>query len=236
MQQTPFTCYTSVGDKRCCVYCHKNCCIKYGKSAEGKQRYRCKECNKSFIRDYSYQACHHAVSGWIVKLLKEGSGIRSIARLLQISITTVLRRILKISKQIRKPAICLNQEYEIDELRTFYKNKGRLLWIVYALQRNTGKIVDFAVGSRTIKTLQKVTTTVLLSSARKVYTDKLPVYSYLLPRSIHCSKAYSINHIERNNLTLRTHLKRLGRKTICFSKSIVMLEACIKIYFWFSFL
>ncbi|HMW09684.1 MAG TPA: transposase, partial [Bacteroidia bacterium] len=31
---------------------------------------------------------------------------------------------------------------------------------------------------------------------------------------------------------LRTHLKRLNRRTICFTRSAIMLFACLKIYFW----
>ncbi|WP_255539589.1 IS1 family transposase [Flavobacterium sp. CLA17] len=38
--------------------------------------------------------------------------------------------------------------------------------------------------------------------------------------------------MERKNLTLRTHLKRLNRRTICFSKSLVVFTAVLKIYFW----
>ncbi|MNG19884.1 IS1 transposase [compost metagenome] len=33
--------------------------------------------------------------------------------------------------------------------------------------------------------------------------------------------------IERNNLTLRTRIKRLARKTICFSRSIELYEKVI---------
>jgi hypothetical protein len=46
------------------------------------------------------------------------------------------------------------------------------------------------------------------------------------------SKFRNTNHIERKNLSLRTHLKRLNRRTICFSKSLVILSACLRIYFW----
>nr|WP_317192641.1 IS1 family transposase [Flavobacterium geliluteum] len=38
--------------------------------------------------------------------------------------------------------------------------------------------------------------------------------------------------MDRKNLTLRTHLKRLNRRTICFSKSLVIFMAVLKIYFW----
>jgi len=128
--------------------------------------------------------------------------------------------------------MALSKSYEIDELRTFYKSKTRLLWIVYALRRDTKQIADFAVGSRTIRTLKKVIDTVLLSGAERIYTDRLHLYNYIIPANIHTSKCYSTNHIERKNLSLRTHLKRLNRRSICFSKSIVMLTACLKIYFW----
>ncbi|WP_090469263.1 IS1 family transposase [Mucilaginibacter sp. OK268] len=37
--------------------------------------------------------------------------------------------------------------------------------------------------------------------------------------------------MERKNLNLHTYLNRLNRRTIRFSKSISMLEACLKIFF-----
>jgi insertion element IS1 protein InsB len=92
--------------------------------------------------------------------------------------------------------------------------------------------VDLKVGKRNKKTLSRVTDTLLLSEAIKIYTDRLNLYEYLIPEELHTRSKYKINYIERKNLSVRTHLKRLARKTICFSKSIVMLEACLKIYFW----
>ncbi|WP_262497378.1 MULTISPECIES: IS1 family transposase [Chryseobacterium] len=49
---------------------------------------------------------------------------------------------------------------------------------------------------------------------------------------MHQTKRFGTNAIERKNLSIRTHLKRLNRKTICFNKSIVMLTSILKIYFW----
>lgn len=230
MQQNNTTCYRCVGEILC-PYCSYNC-IKHGKTAIGKIRYFCKGCKRTHINNYTYKAYLISTNKWISSLTKEGCGIRSIARLLQISNTTVIKRILSIARLISKPLMALNKTYEIDELRTFYKSKTRLLWIVYALRRDTKQIADFAVGTRTIKTLKKVIDTVLLSGAANICTDKLNLYSYIIPPNIHTSKCYSTNHIERKNLSLRTHLKRLGRRSICFSKSIVMLAACLKIYFW----
>ena len=51
-------------------------------------------------------------------------------------------------------------------------------------------------------------------------------------KSIHKVFKHCTNKIERNNLTLRTHMKRLNRKTICYSIANLMLEACLRIYIW----
>ena len=65
-----------------------------------------------------------------------------------------------------------------------------------------------------------------------IFTDKLKNYGYLIDEKQHSVKRFGSNHIERKNLTLRTHLKRLNRRTICYSKSLVVLIVILKIYFW----
>lgn len=151
---------------------------------------------------------------------------------MNISPVTVLKRILKIADQIEKPKIAFGRIYEADELRTYVKCKDNEQWVIYALDRSSRKVVDFRVGRRTKVNIAMVTETLLQSGAHRIYTDGLPVYQRLIPGDIHVVKAYNINHIERNNLSLRTHLKRLSRKTICYSKCAAVLTACLKIYFW----
>nr|WP_300354724.1 IS1 family transposase [Chryseobacterium sp.] len=65
-----------------------------------------------------------------------------------------------------------------------------------------------------------------------MHTDKLRHYQYLIPKDIHHTKKFGTNCIERKNLNIRTHLKRLNRRTICFSKSILILTSILKLYFW----
>lgn len=207
--------------------------VRSGKSKCGAQRYRCKGCGKSFQKAYQYKACLAVTSGLIVTLTKEGCGIRSIARLLQISAVTVIRRIRVISKTIsRRFPILKGKEYELDEMRTFIRSKTQLYWIVYAMRKDTKEVVDFRVGKRTSRTLRNVVNTLLLSEAKRIFTDGYRLYRNLIPSSVHSRQNHSTNHIERKNLSLRTHLKRLGRRTICFSKCPSMLDACLRIYFW----
>jgi insertion element IS1 protein InsB len=211
MQQSVLTCSNRVGGGLQCQL-YNGFYIKHGKTGAGKQRYKCKGCSKTCIDSYSNKACITSNIS-ITALLVEGCGIRSIARLLCISNTTVLKHILLIAKNMSKPAISVNKAYEVT----------RLLWIAYAVQIDTRRIADFAIGSRTKATLQNVISTLCLRGASKIYTDNLHLYSLIIPSHIHCSKQYNINHIERKNLSLRTHLKRLSGRTICFSKSMICL-------------
>lgn len=207
---------------------------KNGKSKNSSQRYRCKGCKRYWQASYCYKACEKHTNENIVVLKKESCGVRSISRILKISMTTVISRIKKIAKVTTRPfPIVHGKEYEVDEMRTYIGNKNRLYWVVYALRRDTKEVIDFKVGKRNSKTFQRVIDTVQLSEPKKVHTDKLSLYKNLLPTELHSTKQYNINHIERKNLSIRTHLKRLARKTICFSRSKEMLEACLKIYFWY---
>lgn len=223
-------CFKVVDNNIQCILCAGKC-VKNGKTKQATQRYKCKLCGKTFMNAYINKA-YEISNKSITSLLKEGCGIRSIARLLHISCTTVLKRILSIAKAIEKPIILFNKSYEVDELRTYYKCKTKLLWVVYALQKDTKQVVEFAVGARTKTTLQKVISTLCMSDATIINTDKLNLYGYIIPQAIHATKQYGTNNIERKNLSLRTHLKRLNRRTICFSRSIFLLSACLRIYFW----
>jgi insertion element IS1 protein InsB len=214
-----------------CKYC-TNHCQKSGRQSNHEQRYYCKGCNKYQQVVYRYRAYANNTDERIIMYKKESCGMRGVSRIMEISKNTVKARILKIAGQLKKPAIVKGKEYEMDEMRTYIKNKDNKYWIAYAIRRDTREVVDLKVGKRNKKTLRRVTDTLLLSEAAKIYTDRLNLYEYLIPKELHRKSKYKINHIERKNLSVRTHLKRLARKTICFSKSIVMLEACLKIYFW----
>lgn len=221
-----------VSDGLHCPACKQSSCIiKNGSTKTGKQQYYCKNCSKRFIACYTYNAYQPAVNGSIVKLTKEGLGIRSIARYLRISCTTVLKRILKISVSLSAP-VTISSTYEVDEVHTYIGNKSRAVWIVYALERNTGNVAGFNIGNRSTKTIAVIIDRLALLSAQRIYTDQLSHYRSIVPKSMHKVTPYGTNHIERKNLTLRTHLKRLSRRTICFSRSAAMLIACLKIYFW----
>ncbi|AWM12959.1 IS1 family transposase [Flavobacterium sediminis] len=231
MSKNATSCF-KVSDTINCPKCKEKKVIKNGRTKNNKQQYYCKTCCHRFIENYSYQAYNPNTNQNIIKLTKEGLGIRSIARILKISPTTLLKRIVSIAKSIISPIISKGKTYEVDELCTYIRHKKNYIWLVYALERNSKNVVSFNVGKRTNRTLSQVLETLKLSDAKKIYTDRLKNYSYLIDEKLHSVKRFGTNHIERKNLTLRTHLKRLNRRTICFSKSLLVLVSILKIYFW----
>ncbi|EOU0895854.1 TPA: IS1 family transposase, partial [Escherichia coli] len=52
-------------------------------------------------------------------------------------------------------------------------------------------------------------------------------YTRALPKEKHLTGKIFTQRIERNNLTLRTRIKRLARKTLCFSRSVELHEKVI---------
>lgn len=213
-----------------CKHCSQTC-IKKGKT-NNHQRYKCKLCKKYQRESYTYNS-YQVEDSEMVNLIKEGVGIRGMGRFLHISNTTVLIRIQRIAGKLkRKAPILFGQTYQVDELFTYVGNKNNRICIAYSLNPQTGEVIDLVIGRRNKTNLLKVISTLVLSNAKQIITDKLNIYKELIPKEIHSTKNRGINHIERQNLNLRTHLKRLNRRTICYSKSLTILFAVVKIYFW----
>lgn len=117
-------------------------------------------------------------------------------------------------------------------MRFFIRNKTNLMWLVYAVNKITKEIAGFYLGKRTSKTLTQIIKTLINLKAEKIFTDKLKHYQYLIPKEIYSMVRFETNGVELFNLNIRTRMKRLNRKTICFTKSKVILNSILKIYFW----
>lgn len=215
-----------------CRYCSEERCINKGKRGI-RQRLKCLNCHKYQQDGYSYKLYNQKDDRNIRILNAESVGISSMSRILGYSIGTILRRISYLASLVRKPVYCEhNQVYEVDEMWT-YIGRNRTenhTWITFAINRRTCSVIDISFGSRSSENLGKVIQSVKAQNPRKIITDKLAAYPNLVNPFEHDTRRYANNKIERMNLTLRTHLKRLSRQTICYSKSQKMLEACVLLY------
>jgi transposase-like protein len=73
--------------------------VRHGMTAEGKQRYRCRECRlgrgRTFLLDYAYAGQSSEVKQQIVDMALNASGIRDTARVLHVSPATVIKELKK---------------------------------------------------------------------------------------------------------------------------------------------
>jgi len=103
-------------------------------------------------------------------------------------------------------------------------------WLWHALDHRTGRVLAYVVGSRKAATFLKLRALLMPFDITRYYTDKAGVYRRHLPPAQHTVGKLSMQKIERKHLTLRTRLKRLARKTLCFSRSRVMHDLLIGLY------
>ena len=105
-----------VSDTGSCPFCYSRNIIRNDTTKTKKQQYICKDCHKRFLDYYTYKAYCSNTNSLIIQLTKEGLGIRSIARKLQISATTLFR-IKNIAENILPPVLSFGRAYELDEMR-----------------------------------------------------------------------------------------------------------------------
>lgn len=86
-----------------CRFCGSTNLVKNGHNPEDKQRCLCKDCKRTFQIEYSYNACKEGEKPTILKMSHNGSGIRDIARVLQINTKTVLGELKKNKVRSCKP-------------------------------------------------------------------------------------------------------------------------------------
>jgi insertion element IS1 protein InsB len=161
-----------------CQYC-KGGCIRKG-MRDGIQMFRCKTCARYQRDEYRYKAHEPGTDDRIALYVREGVGIRSTARIMKISPTTVIGRIKKIAAAIKPPPLKEGRHYEMDELCTYAGNKADRTYVAYALDRKSGEVAGLVVGRRTKSNLRKVLDRVVGANAKRITTDGLDLYRYLV--------------------------------------------------------
>jgi len=103
-------------------------------------------------------------------------------------------------------------------------------WLWHAVDHRTGRVIAYVMGPRKDAVFVKLKALLGPLGITHYYTDKAGVYRRHLPPTQHTVGKLWRQKIERKNLTLRTRLKRLTRKTLCFSRSRVMHDLLIGLY------
>ena len=116
---------------------------------------------------------------------------------------------------------------EMDEQWSFVQKKTEPRWLWYAIDHATSTVLAYVFGRRKDHVFKRLKALLEPFSIKTFYTDDWGAYSRYLDVSKHQIGKNNTQKIERKNLTLRTRIKRLNRRTICFSKSTFMHDTVI---------
>lgn len=108
---------------------------------------------------------------------------------------------------------------EMDEMRSFYHDKQHQIRLWWAADHETNTPLAYTFGTREYKYLDKLLELLKPFNIGTVYADNNFAYESRITDKTLISGKKNTQKIERNHLTLRTRIKRLARKTICFSKN-----------------
>ena len=122
------------------------------------------------------------------------------------------------------------QEAEIDEMWSFVQSKRQQRWLWHAIDHASGKILAYVLAPHEDSAFVQLKALLQPFGITRFFTDGWGSYQRYLDRQVHIIGKSNTQKIERKHLTLRTRIKRLTRKTICFSKSIEMHDLVIGLF------
>ena len=98
------------------------------------------------------------------------------------------------------------------------------------MDKSSGILLSWHNGKRTDADLKKLLKHLNRIPIDNYYTDDWGAYTRNMPKSRHYVGKDQTWKIERKNLNFRIHLKRLNRKTICYSKNEEIHDNVIGMY------
>jgi insertion element IS1 protein InsB len=113
---------------------------------------------------------------------------------------------------------------------SFVGSKQQQRWLWHGIDHSSGEVLAYVLASHADEAFLKLKSLLEPFGIMQFYTDGWGAYERHLESSLHTVGKRNTQKIERKHLTLRTRVKRLARKTICFSKSIFMHDLVIGLF------
>jgi insertion element IS1 protein InsB len=103
-------------------------------------------------------------------------------------------------------------------------------WLWHAIDHESGKVLAYVFGDHKDAVFLQLKALLEPFGITRFYTDDWGAYERHLSSEEHVIGKQNTQKIERKHLTLRTRIKRLVRKTICFSKLNKMHDIIIGLF------
>jgi insertion element IS1 protein InsB len=217
-----------------CPHCQGIKVVCNGIKRNGRQNLLCRSCTKQFQSDYVYSGSVVANKILVVKMLCRGSGIRDCAVVTGMSKSTVLTLIKRLAASLTlKPQKHRYSRVQIDEQWSYVGRKEKKVWMIYAYAAQEDEIIAFTMGKRSAEAVRNLLVKLKSLDIGCFLTDDWEAFSAVLPKAKHQAGKQYTKAIEGVNTFFRTRVRRLMRRTVCFSKKLIYHYSMIKIIIFY---
>jgi insertion element IS1 protein InsB len=119
---------------------------------------------------------------------------------------------------------------ELDEMWSFVRVKSNPRWLWHAIDHHTGAVLAYVFGRRKDEVFLQLKALLEPFGIIRYYTDGWGAYERHLEPDQHTIGKDKTQKIESKHIRLRTRIKRLVRRTICFSKTERMHDLVIGLF------
>jgi insertion element IS1 protein InsB len=119
---------------------------------------------------------------------------------------------------------------ELDEMWSYVGKKAEPRWLWHAIDHCSGTVLAYVFGRRQDEVFLQLQALLAPFGIRRFYTDGWGAYARHIAPEQHVVGKQHTQTIESKHINLRTRIKRLVRRTICFSKTTTMHDLVIGLF------
>ena len=119
---------------------------------------------------------------------------------------------------------------ELDEMWAYVARKTNPRWLWHAIDHQSGKVLAYVFGQRKDIVFLELQGLLKPFGITRFYTDGWGAYERHITPEQHVVGKQHTQKIESKHINLRTRIKRLVRRTICFSKTTTMHDLVVGLF------
>jgi insertion element IS1 protein InsB len=119
---------------------------------------------------------------------------------------------------------------ELDEMWSYVGKKAEPRWLWHAIDHYSGQVLAYVFGRRKDEVFLQLQALLEPFGITRFYTDGWGAYERHIAPEQHVVGKQHMQTIESKHINLRTRIKRLVRRTICFSKTTMMHDLVLGLF------
>jgi insertion element IS1 protein InsB len=119
---------------------------------------------------------------------------------------------------------------ELDEMWSYVGKKAEPRWLWHAIDHHSGAVLAYVFGRRKDEVFLQLQELLTPFRITRFYTDGWGAYERHIDAAQHTIGKAHTQKIESKHINLRTRIKRLVRRTICFSKTTTMHDLVLGLF------